>query len=72
MTENSSLREQRLAAGLSARELAEGARSKTMRIYAFETGRYHPRPPEAVRIARALEVEPVNLFPDLFVGREGK
>ena len=61
----STLKELRLAAGLSAAALADKASTFEMRIYAFERRRYPPRPAEAKRIAKALNADPAALFPNL-------
>ena len=60
------LHKARLAAGLTAWELAQAARTREPRIYAFERERYRPRADEAQRIAVALGHEVEDLFPEGF------
>lgn len=60
------VRQIRAAAHMTALTLAEKANSNETRIYAFERGRYQPRPDEARRIAAVLGTKPETLFPKVF------
>lgn len=55
----------RLAAGLTALQLAQLAGTTESRIYAFERGRNRPHIQEGISIATALHVSPVEIFPDM-------
>ncbi len=68
----SKLREARERAGLSALALGEKSEIHEMRLYSFERKRSHPKPDEAVRLARALGTTPAALFPELATKGGGK
>lgn len=55
----------RKADKLTALALGERAGTTEPRIYAFERGRQRPHIDEAIRIAAALRVAPVEIFPDM-------
>jgi putative transcriptional regulator len=56
------VRELRLAAGLSQRELAEGLDVSRQTINSIETGRYDPSLPLAIAIARHFHRTVEELF----------
>jgi DNA-binding SARP family transcriptional activator len=65
------LRERRLAAGLTQRELAEAGQASVAAIRDLEQGRTrHPRPVLAGRLAQALRLDPHQAADLLCAGRE--
>lgn len=58
------LRKARVAAGLSAYALAQKAGTLEGRVFAFERQRFHPKPAEAFRIAKALGSSVEDVFPE--------
>jgi len=56
----------RIKAGLTQLELARRLGVKERVITFWETGRSEPHIEQAVDIARVLEAEPKDIFPDIF------
>ena len=63
---NYSLKLQRIKAGLTQFELAKRLGVKERVICFWETGRSEPHIEQAVDIARILETEPKEIFPNIF------
>ena len=57
----------RIKAGLTQLELARRLGVKECVITFWETGRSQPHIEQAVDIAKILEAEPKEIFPDIFV-----
>ena len=62
-----SLKLHRIKAGLTQLELANRLGVKERVITFWETGRSQPHIEQAVDIAKILEAEPKEIFPDMFV-----
>jgi transcriptional regulator with XRE-family HTH domain len=54
----------RMAAGLTAFDLARAAGTTENRLFQIERGRFRPRPDEAARLAAVLKTSVGTLFPD--------
>ena len=63
---NYSLKLHRIKAGLTQFELAKRLGVKERVICFWETGRSEPHIEQAVDIARVLETEPKEIFPNIF------
>lgn len=63
---NYNLKLHRIKAGLTQFELAERLGVKERVICFWETGRSEPHIEQAVDIARILETEPKEIFPNIF------
>ena len=63
---NHNLKIHRIKAGLTQFELAKRLGVKERVITFWETGRSEPHIEQAVDIARALDVEPKDIFPNYF------
>ncbi|MEI6832155.1 MAG: helix-turn-helix transcriptional regulator [Candidatus Omnitrophota bacterium] len=57
----------RIKAGLTQLELAQKLGVKERMVTFWETGRSLPHIEQAVDIAKILEAEPKEIFPDIFV-----
>lgn len=64
---NHNLKLHRIKAGLTQFELAKRLGVKERVITFWETGRREPHIDQAVEIARILEAEPKEIFPNMFV-----
>lgn len=64
---NNNLKLCRIKAGLTQLELAKRLGVKERVICFWETGRSKPHIEQAVDIARILEIEPKEIFPDIFI-----
>ena len=63
---NYSLKLHRIKAGLTQLELAKRLGVKERVVCFWETGRSEPHIEQVVDIARILEVEPEDIFPNMF------
>ena len=62
MAKNMRLKMARVGLGMTQFQLAERVGLKELEISRFETGRAHPGDDAKVRIAEALQKQPVELF----------
>ena len=66
LSANHNLKFRRIKVGLTQFELAKRLGVKERVISFWETGRSEPHIEQAVDIARILETEPKEVFPDIF------
>ncbi len=66
LSANHNLKFRRIKAGLTQFELAKRLGVNERVISFWETGRSEPHIEQAVDIARVLETEPKDIFPDIF------